>query len=237
MDVLHKLQSILGPQGLPANNAYRPDKAVELKTTSFTRALAQASKPIPTVLPEIPGAETEAAPKDPPTVGKGRESLEEAIRVLQGNPVVRGGGDGSQGPESPTIVDSRPAAPVVVKQPAVGASTSSALPPLGMLWGSMLYRGSGARGPGIGGTDAEAQATLGVKFGSYTEPTRSRASLNQEARLFLDAVSKGYVDDSPEGLGTLLSYLSKGSIGADARPPMITAYFNQFYAAERAAGR
>jgi len=57
-------------------------------------------------------------------------------------------------------------------------------------------------------------------------------TINQEGRLFLDAVAKGYVDNSPTGLGTLLSYLSKGSYGPEARPPQITVYLKHFYAAE-----
>jgi hypothetical protein len=77
------------------------------------------------------------------------------------------------------------------------------------------------------------------KHALYSDPAKHGVTLNQEARLFLDAVSRGYVSNSPEGLGTVLSYLSMGSFADGpkaARPAAMTAYFNQFYAAERAAG-
>jgi hypothetical protein len=111
------------------------------------------------------------------------------------------------------------------------------LPPIGVLWASLVLRGSGATGPGIGGTDADMAAQLQRKVALYTEPAKHGVLLNQEARLFLDAVEKGYVPSSSDGLGTLLAYLSKGSIGPDPRPTPITAYFDEFFATERAAGR
>ena len=115
-------------------------------------------------------------------------------------------------------------------------STIDLLPPLGVEWVSMVLRGSGRTGPGIAGSDADTQDQLKVKVAYYSNPTQYGIKLNQEARLFLDAVDRGYVPKTAEGLGTLLAYLSKGSFGPDARPTAITAYLDQFYAAERAAG-
>lgn len=100
-----------------------------------------------------------------------------------------------------------------------------------------MLRGTGARGPGIGGTDAQVAETLRIKVDYYNNPAQYGVTLNTEGRLFLDAVSRGYIPNSPEGLGTLLAYLGMGSFTDDAqigRPPEMTAYFNQFFAAEAA---
>lgn len=132
--------------------------------------------------------------------------------------------------ESPRAVVDR--APSASNQP----STPGA-PPIGVLWTPKVLRGTGAEGPGIGGTDAHAAETLQIKVDYYNNPAKHGIALNTEARLFLDAVSRGYVPNSPEGLGTLLAYLGMGSFTSDTqigRPPEMTAYFKQFFAAAAA---
>ncbi|MEZ4457457.1 MAG: hypothetical protein R2882_13060 [Gemmatimonadales bacterium] len=87
---------------------------------------------------------------------------------------------------------------------------------------------------GINGTAAAIAESLQAKFEQYTDPARFGVTPNLEARLFQDAVDKGYVANSPEGLGTLLQYLGQGAVGPTARPPAMTEYFRQFFEAARA---
>jgi hypothetical protein len=185
----------------------------------------------PVVIPELPVVEERGS--STVTAEQPRESLGEAIRSVQGTPFIRAPENGPV--ESVTASEAVPesAAPTATKATASVGS----LPPLGVLWAPLEYRGSGASGIGIGGTDADAQSEIRIKFGYYTEPAKYGVGENQESRLFRDAVAKGYVENTPAGLGALLTYLGKGSVGADPRPPLITAYFNHFYAGERAAGR
>lgn len=106
-----------------------------------------------------------------------------------------------------------------------------ALPPIGVNWMSLTIQGTGvASNHGVNGSDSAWLKQLEFKHDQYTNPGKYNATLNTEAKLFLDAVDRGYVPNTPAGLGTLLGYLSKGSMGPDAKPPAIAAYFNQFFA-------
>ncbi len=251
MDLLRRLQSILAPPPIPANDSYQRRSDPAGRTPSFSIALADATgeqpaievtgvRPArsaaigpsktagPTVLPDPEPREVAVGPSQA-GLEEAPLSLGEALTQLRGAPTIKGSDDGAGKPPASASAASGPEA-------AAPTTPAAALPPLGVLWSSLALRGSGASGPGIGGTDAEALTSLIVKHGYYSNPSHHGVKENQEARLFRDAVAKGYVDDSAEGLGTLLSYLSKGSFGPDSRPPTMTAYFNQFYAAERAAG-
>lgn len=197
----------------------------------------------PVVLPEIPAVEVETTHEQRRPLESLPITLADAIARTQAS----GPGIAARAGEFSTLISSTIAEsktpdetslPAPVSRPTDRAPprVPPALPPIGVPWSTQVYRGSGASGPGIGGTDADAQAELVIKFGYYSNPAQHGVLLNQEARLFLDTVAKGYVDNSPGGLGTLLTYLGQGSTGATARPPMITEYFTQFFAAERAAG-
>ena len=117
---------------------------------------------------------------------------------------------------------------LIVPEPPSSAEIPS-LPPLGVLWAPVTLKGSGATGAGIAGTDAATRTDLQNKFEYYSNPEKYGLVLNQEARLFLDAVDKGYVSNTAEGLGTLLAGLGRGALGENARPPEMTEYFRQFY--------
>jgi len=120
-----------------------------------------------------------------------------------------------------------PVAPPAAEPP----STRQALPPIGVNWASLAIRGTGvAADHGVNGSDSAWLKQLELKHDQYNNPGKYNATLNTEARMFLDAVDRGYVPNTPEGLGTLLGYLSKGSMGPDSKPPAIAAYFNQFFA-------
>jgi hypothetical protein len=109
------------------------------------------------------------------------------------------------------------------------------LPANGVLWAPLTLRGTGASGAGIGGSDTQIAEQLTIKFEHYSNPQKYGVTLNTEGRLFQDAVSRGYVPDSPEGLGTLLSYLSLGSQRPDnpgGRPNDMSNYFAQFMATD-----
>ncbi len=196
----------------------------------------------PTVLPEAPEAEFPAeVPIDSLHIEM-RETLESLIIVEQERA-------GLSEPVLPPIIESDPAAEDPVINEPTGSTTTpssttpnpvpaprpSLLPPLGVEWASMTVRGSGATGKGVNGTDAAAHQVLVHKHQTYNNPGQYGMTNNQEARLFLDAVDRGYVPNTPEGLGTLLGYLGKGAIGADARPPEMTEYFRQFFVSERTA--
>mgnify|MGYP001412523079 CR=1 FL=1 len=106
-----------------------------------------------------------------------------------------------------------------------------ALPPVGVNWMSLAIQGTGvSSNHGVNGSDSAWLKQLEVKHEQDTNPGKDNATLDTEAKLFLDAVDRGYVPNTPAGLGTLLGYLSKGSMGPDAKPPAIAAYFNQFFA-------
>ncbi len=120
-----------------------------------------------------------------------------------------------------------PIAPPAAEPPVA----RQALPPIGVNWAPLVIHGTGVpAGHGINGSYDARVKQLELKHDQYNNPGKYNATLNTEARMFLDAVDRGYVPNTPEGLGTLLGYLSKGSMGPEARPPAIGAYFNQFFA-------
>lgn len=107
-------------------------------------------------------------------------------------------------------------------------------------WPTKLLQPSGATGPGIQTTQTAVDGSLATKFAQYTNPRANGVSdIGLEGRLFLDAITKGYVPATPEGLGTLLSYLSMGAIRADGsltgREPAISKYFNDYFSPANAA--
>jgi hypothetical protein len=107
----------------------------------------------------------------------------------------------------------------------------SAPPPMPVPWPALLLQPSGATGPGIQTTQADVDNSLAIKYAEYTNPKAYGVTdISLEGRLFLDAVKKGYVANSPEGLGTMLSYLSMGAYRADGsstgRPEAISQYFD-----------
>ena len=251
MDIMRKLQSILAPSAGPVNRAQPaiPRPATPAASQTFAQALRDASLedpsiapfgvqerlpgPIeghgtaagaggPTILPDIPQEPILDLPVDVLHIEM-RDTLESMV-VLD------------QEPDAPANPGTLP--PPVAQNPrAVTIEPPTApiprLPPIGVLWAPVSLRGSGASGPGIAGTDSATQTDLQNKFEYYTNPEKYGLILNQEARLFLDAVDKGYVSNSPEGLGTLLAGLGRGAVGHNARPPEMTEYFHQFYVGEQ----
>ena len=189
----------------------------------------------PAVLPEAPEVDL---PTDHPIDTlhiEIRDTLEQMIIVERdraglAEPVLPPAIDPDQPPAPEAPTEDTPKASVPDPTPP-----RSLLPPLGVQWGFLAVRGTGATGKGVNGTDAAAQQMLVDKHQVYNNPGQYGMTLNQEARLFLDAVDKGYVPNTPEGLGTLLGYLGMGATGSNARPPEMTEYFRQFYVSERAA--
>ena len=118
--------------------------------------------------------------------------------------------------------------------PAVVPPKVSAPPPMPVPWPARLLQPSGATGPGIQTTQSAVDDSLAIKFAQYTNPKAYGVTdISQEGRLFLNAVEKGFVPNSPEGLGTLLSYLSMGDVRADGsqtgRHAAISQYFNDYF--------
>lgn len=242
MDDTTWVRSFLGATPSPAVSTGRPgslpDGADRPARQTFAEALAElvdeaGAKPLG------PGRDAQAAggasgpavsgPRVvPPSVAREVIPGSSAPAVLPHGPGgLAGGGPGELLAE---ILDRGSRPPTEPPAPAT--------PPIGVLWPPKALRGTGTEGPGIGGTDAQVAETLRIKVDYYNNPTQYGITLNTEARLFLDAVSRGYVPNSPEGLGTLLAYLGMGSFTSDTqigRPPEMTAYFKQFFAAE--AGR
>lgn len=148
---------------------------------------------------------------------------DDVVVALDEPEVAKPGADAVAAENIPTD----PVAPPAAEPP----STRQALPPIGVNWASLAIRGTGvAADHGVNGSDGAWLKQLELKHDQYNNPGKYNATLNTEARMFLDAVDRGYVPNTPEGLGTLLGYLSKGSMGPDAKPPAIAAYFNQFFA-------
>ncbi|MSR03317.1 MAG: hypothetical protein EXR94_11360 [Gemmatimonadetes bacterium] len=75
--------------------------------------------------------------------------------------------------------------------------------------------------------------SLRAKFAQYPDPAANGVSdIGPEGRLFLDAVNRGFVPNTPEGLGTLLTYLWMGSAATaaqPARPAAISQYFGAWF--------
>jgi len=189
----------------------------------------------PSVLPDAPEVEFPAEHPIDALHIEMRDTLESLI-------VIERDRAGLAEPVLPPTIDAElPAPPPATTGNPPAATTPpptpprSLLPPLGVQWGFLAIRGTGATGKGINGTDAAAQQMLVDKHQVYNNPRQYGMTLNQEARLFLDAVDRGYVPNSPEGLGTLLAYLGMGATGTNARPPEMTEYFRQFYVSERTA--
>ena len=116
---------------------------------------------------------------------------------------------------------------------ALADQIDAAVPDTSTRWPAIPIEGSGASGHGIDGSTVGLRNMLAVKCDYYLRPEAYGMTLNQEGRLFRDAISKGYVEATPDGLGILLAYLGKGALGEDARPEHMTHYFKAFYDADR----
>lgn len=252
MDVMRKLHSILSPGPVAANRSQsRPVKAEVPDPTSFAERLREASKTEvtrPQLTPDkprtadvafespAPDIDLPAAQELPiePVVVELRDTLESTVAREQERVYAAAEVD-LEVPEPAVPELAKETVPEAPASPAKASNepTPSLLPPIGVAWSSAFLRGSGATGLGIAGDDATTALDLVNKHEYYNNPAKYGLTLNMEARLFLDAVDKGYVPNTPEGLGTLLATLSKGTVGPNARPPEITAYFQQFFAAER----
>lgn len=129
---------------------------------------------------------------------------------------------------------------VSAKPPVAEPPKAAPVPPMPIPWPTKLLQPSGATGPGIQTTQAAVDESLAIKCAQYTNPRANGiADIGVEGRLFLDAINKGYVPATPEGLGTLLSYLSMGDIRADGsltgRDPAIAKYFGDYFSPANAA--
>ncbi|MFN0180644.1 MAG: hypothetical protein ACKVZ0_17730 [Gemmatimonadales bacterium] len=167
--------------------------------------------------------------------GANGEPLPAIGQLFVAGPIgLKGSGSASgvtagQSPEAGVPIDGPLTLPTLPRKPP-----AASLPPLGVFWPRLPLLATGATGPGIDGTAEGAARQLALKVGYYLDPVGHGVQLNTEARLFRDAVAKGYVTADPDGLATLLSHLSRGAIGPEARSPEMTEYFRQFFEAERA---
>lgn len=241
MDEMNGVRPLVGTAPRPAGSSGRPDSVPggsdRPTRQTFAEALAelvegaQASPPSPRWGHQTQGGAstpTGTGPTVPPAEA-GEIVLSSTVPALLPG-TTREPASGAPGEAPAAVVDRAFSAPALPSTPGA--------PPIGVLWTPKVLRGTGAEGPGIGGTDAHVAETLRIKVDYYNNPAKHGIALNTEARLFLDAVSRGYVPNSPEGLGTLLAYLGMGSFTSDTqlgRPPAMTAYFKQFFAEE--AGR
>lgn len=243
MDEMNGVRPLLGTAQRPAVSSARPESvpggADRPARQTFAQALAE--------LVEEAGASAQVAHRA--SQAQGATSLPTAagptvLPPADAGEVILGATTPAVFPDSTSeSTGSRPGErdAVVVgraSDASILPSTTPGAPPIGVLWTPKVLRGTGAEGPGIGGTDAHVAETLRIKVDYYNNPAKHGIDLNTEARLFLDAVSRGYVPNSPEGLGTLLAYLGMGSFTSDTqvgRPPAMTTYFKQFFAEE--AGR
>ena len=252
MDIMRKLQSILAPSAGPVNRAPsaggRP--ATSPAGQSFAEALQDASsedptirtfgvlerlrRPVtglddgsgnptgPTILPEIPAELILDLPVDTLDIEM-RDTLE-SILVVTPDPVL----PTKPEPSQPPVV--REPKAVAVEPPTVAIP---ALPPIGVLWAPVAFSGGGVAAPGIAATGGQVAEMMQRKFDYYTEPARYGVSVIDEGRMFLDAVDRGYVPKTPEGLATLLSWNSMGDYDRDlkltGRPPEISNYFKGWY--------
>jgi hypothetical protein len=166
-----------------------------------------------------------------------RETLESVIGLERDRAAES---TASTGPTAAAEHDKPAAAtdPTIAETPAETpvAPARLALPPIGIHWSPAALAGSGRVGHGIDGTADGTSRQIRIKVQLYLHPEVHGVQLNTEARLFRDAIDKGYVTADEAGLATLLGQLSRGSIGPNGRPQEITNYFKQFFAAERAAG-
>lgn len=222
MDVMKQLHSILAPPPVPAiRTRSAPANPETPAAPSFAATLAEAGlKPAGAA----PAAREEIAVRD--TLASLTDQAVDTEPVEVELPV-------------PEVEVPRPA-PVstgTVATDVPKAPKPSLLPPIGVQWVPVALRGTGASGHGVAGTDEAMARQLAAKHEQYTDPNRFGMSLNVEAYMFLDAVEKGYVPNSPEGLGTLLGYLGQGAMGPEARPPQMTEYFRQFFETARAQGK
>lgn len=94
--------------------------------------------------------------------------------------------------------------------------------------------------PGNPDDPTAVDQSLAIKFAQYTDPAgHGVTNIGHEGRLFLDAVENGYVSNTPQGLGTMLAYLSMGDVRPDGsltgRPAGISQYFNDWFTASATA--
>lgn len=110
------------------------------------------------------------------------------------------------------------------------ATLSEIVPsPTSAAWPPKAYGPSGAVGPGIASTEEAVANALRLKFEQYTNPAAHGVSLNAEGRMFLEAVRRGHVPETVEGLGTLLAWLGMGRVDpSNPRPGPITAFFDEW---------
>lgn len=93
-------------------------------------------------------------------------------------------------------------------------------------------RTTGETGPGVNGTEAGIAEQLLLKHGYYSNPvTHGISDVGPEGRMFREAVARGLVPDSVEGLGTLLAHLSEARA---SRHPAARAFFAEWFASPAA---
>ena len=142
----------------------------------------------------------------------------------------------------PAPVETKPPAaagpkpPQPIGDPAPGGVTAPSapmLPPIGVPWPARTAGGTGFAAPGIASTDAQVSGMMQLKFDYYTDPVGHGVSECDEGRMFLDAVNRGYVPKTPEGLASLLSWNGMGDYDRDliptGRPVEISNYFSGWY--------
>lgn len=238
MNIFRTLQSILSAQPVPEVIA-RKHSSNPATTSPFTFAdeLDQRvnfgdAAPAPEAV-SSPAEETAATenagtqPAEQSTIGEAVDTAAESDAAALTDAIV------SQATRAASETTAATASAASTVSPESDLMT---LPADGVLWPPLTLRGTGASGWGVGGSDAQMTDQTALKFEYYSDPEKYGMQLNTEGRLFQDAVNRGYVPNSPEGLGTLLSYLSMGSQrpeNPNGRPNEMTAYFAQFFAAER----
>ena len=269
MDILRTLNSILTPGVSPVNRARPAVPVTETQAgqRTFAQTLEEAAGDDPSIAPfGVSGRRTlpsrPSTPDTPPRPQieglapgtanpKGVFTSPGGPTILPENPAVDHPaldrpidqlhveiGDTLQSivtKETETLTKPEPMLP-----PAAEPPKASAPPPPPILWTPRLLVPSGATGPGIQTTQAAVDESLATKFAQYTDPKANGVSdIGPEGRLFVDAVKKGYVPNTPEGLGTMLAYLSMGDYRADGsltgRDPAISQYFNNWFSSPHTA--
>ena len=257
MDIMRKLQSILAPSAGPVNRTLpaAPAPATPSGGQSFAKALRDAASLVdpsigtfgvlerlpgspaglngevetqgPTILPEIPTEPIVDLPIDSLHI-EIRDTLESMVAVNR-EPEVPAQPEPSQlpGVTLPRSVEARPRAE------SPNARVAMSLPPTGVRWPAIAGPGAGLAAPGVASTGTVVIAMIQLKFDYYTDPIGHGVSEGDEGRMFLDAVNRGYVDKTPEGLSTLLAWNSIGDYDRDlnvtGRPPEISNYFSGWY--------
>lgn len=261
MDVVRILHSILAPYpaSAGASGAERRSPEGTATTGSFSSHLDEAlrgpeegAKPTPSLVPavtqcleeameEVSGpvaGPPESSPWDPPVPNQSMaeavlQATESAVLPVSVGPV---GPVGPAAAEPTNAISGQAATPeasaAAVTHVATKTATKASTTTSGA-WAPTVYRGTGATGMGIGGSDADALASIQLKFAYYTDPdTYGVTNVGPEGRMFQEAVRRGHIPNTVEGLGTLLTYLGQGAFamnGTPGRPAEATAFFDDWF--------